>query len=87
MSTAPTKLTDEQKQRLAPLLRATWQGIGPDAEPMLSRGRSRQAELIEMVCDANRPEQYGMSHDDYTLLCSAYAHRDTKRWLRQVLNY
>ena len=88
MNKSPTKLTPEQKARFAPMLHATWQAIGPDASPALSRGRSRQAELIEITCDANHPETYGgMSHTEYQELCSAYRHRDTQRWLREVLNY
>lgn len=88
MTTAPVKLTDEEKARFEPMLQATWEAIGPDAEPGLSKGRARQGELIEIVCDANRPEMYGgMSHADYQTLCAAYRSRDTQRWLRQVLNY
>ena len=83
-----TKLTDEQKAKFGPMLQNTWQAIGPDAEPLLSRGRGRQGELIEMTIDANRPEMYGgMSSEDYKILSASWRDCDTMKWLRKVLNY
>ena len=82
------KLTDEQKARFAPMLRATWQAIGPDAEDVISKGRGRVAGIVELVCDANMPEMYGgMSKEEYRTLSDAYFHKDTQKWLREVLNY
>lgn len=82
------KLTNEQKERFAPLLHATWQGIAPDCEAMLSKGRSRVGEIVEITCDADHPvTNGGMTPEDYKALLEAYRHRDTKKWLRQILNY
>jgi hypothetical protein len=76
------RLTDEEKARMAPQLQRTWHAIGPDANVTKVR------DIIEITCDANRPEEFGgMSREDYTRLCHAYEHRDTKKWLRKVLNY
>lgn len=83
----PIKLTDEQKARFAPMLQQTWGAIAPDCN-FISNGRGRVGEIIEMVCDANLPEMYGgMSKQDYKILGEAYHHRDTQKWLRQILNY
>lgn len=82
------KLTDEQKARFAPILKDVWQGIAPDCEAMLSEGRGRVGEIIEITCDADRPvTNGGMTPEDYKALQEAYHHRDTKKWLRTVLNY
>lgn len=76
------KLTDEEKRRFAPMLQQTYCAIADDA------GRLSRRAIVEVTCDANRPEQYGgMSREDYQILCDAYNHRDTQRWLRQTLNY
>jgi hypothetical protein len=83
-----TKLTDEQKARFAPMLTATWQAIGPDCESTIEGWTDDVDEIVEMVCDANRVQAYGgMSDEDYAALCAAYNDRDTRRWLRSVLNY
>lgn len=76
------KLTDEQKTRFAPMLRRTYEAIADDANC------SDVDEIIEVICDANRPEMYGgMSRDEYKELCKAYRDDDTQRWLKKVLNY
>jgi hypothetical protein len=81
------KLTDEQKERFAPMLIRTWGAIASDCEHLLSR-RGRVGEIIELVCDANLPEMYGgMSSEEYKIILESYHHRDTQKWLRQVLNY
>jgi hypothetical protein len=76
------KLTVEQKARFAPILKATWEAIAFDVGSVGS-----VAEIVEITCDANRPEQYGMSREDYRALSAAYSDRDTQRWLRSILNY
>jgi hypothetical protein len=63
-----------------------WQGIGPDVIDALGRDPKR-GELVEIVCDANRPEDYGLSKELATRLSECYFSRDTQRWLRAELNY
>lgn len=84
------KLTEEQKQRFAPMLRRTWEAIAPDAEHLLlgEDKEDRVLQIMELVCDANRPEAHGgMSRADYDTLCAVYPLNETQRWLRHVLNY
>jgi len=79
----PVTLSDEDKERMDPYLHRTWQGIGPDAQQFVSS----VSDIVELVCDADRPCDYGMSRVDYKLLCRAYNHADTQAWLHKVLNY
>lgn len=87
--TKPIKLTPEEKERWARILSLTYQGIAPDVEPLLEGEgvRKRQAIIIELTLDAHRPLDYGMTIDEYDVLCLAADHPDTKRWLRLILNY
>lgn len=81
------KLTDEQKAKFAPMLKQTWQSIGFDCEELLPK-RGRVGVIVELVCDADRPvTNGGMSKEDYKILSLAYGHRDTQKWLREILNY
>lgn len=81
------KLTYEQMQKFAPMLVATWQAIGPDCERLLPK-RGRVAHIVELVCDANRPMDFGgMGKEEYEDLTHAYHRKDTQKWLREVLNY
>ena len=85
----PVKLTPEEKARWASILDQTYQSIGHDVEPMLEGKRTgeRSRIIIEITVDAHRPLDYGMTIDEYDVLCDAFDHPDTKRWLRSVLNY
>lgn len=89
-TTAP-KLTDDQKARFAPILRATWEYIGGDAETLFEEQdlslKERQESVIELVCDADRPCGCGMSREDYAILAKAYHHPDTQQWLKKELKY
>lgn len=80
----PNKLTDEQKARFKPMLKQTWEAIADD----LMGQRFKRAEIVELTCDANRPQMFGgMSGEEYDTLCRAYDHPDTQKWLRSILNY
>jgi hypothetical protein len=82
------KLTDEEKQRFAPMLYDTWAAIAADAEAYSMESKLTRRVIIEMTCDANRPEMFGgMSKDEYARFSECYGHRDTQKWLRQVLNF
>ena len=77
------KLTDEEKARMAPLLRQTWEAIAPDCGEGL-----KVREIVEITCDADHPVINGrMSREDYNIMSEAYNHRDTQTWLRATLNY
>lgn len=81
------KLTDEEKKAFEPMLHDTWAAIAPDAIDAIGY-QPKKNEIIEMICDANRPEMFGgMSKEQYRRLSDCYNHPDTKRWLRAVLNY
>jgi len=76
------KLTEEEKRHFAPMLCRTYEAIASDANC------SDVDEIIEITCDANRPETYGgMTREEYKVLCVAYADPDTQAWLRKILNY
>jgi hypothetical protein len=84
------KITPEEKERWAPFLHDIWNAIGPDAEPLISKGRSRKAEIIEMCLDANRPTSFSdMTPEEEGVLCGLWIKpdRETLRWLREELNY
>jgi hypothetical protein len=84
------RLTDEEKARWAPFLHMVWRSIGPDAEPLLPKGRNRQACLIEMCIDANRPTQFSdITREEEKVLGRLWARYDraTMQWLRATLNY
>lgn len=82
-----TKLTDEQKKKFGPMLQQTYCAIASDAEELLPK-RGRISVIVELTCDANRPEMFGgMSKEDYKILWESYSHRDTQKWLREILNY
>lgn len=77
-----TKLTAEEKARWAPMLCATYEAIASDANC------DGVDEIIDVTCDANRPEIYGeMTRAEYNELCRCYHDPDTQAWLKKVLNY
>lgn len=79
----PVLLTEEDKARMAPILRRTWDAIAPDGEQFVDSIDG----IVELTCDAGRPCEYGMSGLDYQLLGQSYDQPDTQEWLRRVLNY
>jgi hypothetical protein len=83
----PRPLTAEEKERFEPMLMQTWHAIAGDCEPHIPRygNRARVSHIVELVCDANRPEMYGkMSRDDYDVLSMAYSRKDAQAWLRDI---
>lgn len=84
------KLTEEEKTRWEPFLHQTFQAIGPDVMPMLSNGRGRKAEIIEVTLDANRMQMFSdITPEEEGVLCGLWIKPDraTLKWLRKVLNY
>jgi hypothetical protein len=84
------KLTDEEKARWTPMLHQTWQAIAPDAAHMVSEGRGRIAEIIELCLDANRMQSFSdITPEEEGVLCGLWIGRDprTMEWLRNTLNY
>jgi hypothetical protein len=84
------KLTDEEKVRWGQFLHQCWGAIAPDAEQVVSRGRGRVAEIIEMTLDANRMTTFTkMTPEEEGVLCGLWIKKDrvTMKWLRQQLNY
>lgn len=76
------RLTNEEKTRWAPMLRATYEAIAADANC------DGVDEIIDMTCDANHPEMYGgMTREEYKELCRVYDDPDTQTWLKETLNY
>lgn len=81
------KLTFEQMERFELMLRATWVAIASDCEEHIpkTKARGRVAHIIELICDANRPMDYGgMSKEEYEALSLAYHRKDTQKWLRKI---
>jgi hypothetical protein len=88
MSFKYQKLTDEEKATFGPMLQQTWAAIAADAESSMEGGRLTRAVIIEITTDASRPVMFGgMSKEQYERFSDCYGHRDTQKWLRQVLNY
>ena len=84
------KLTEEEKARWAPMLHQTWQSIAPDAEEVVSKGRGRVGEIIEMCLDANRMQSFSeITPEEEGVLCGLWVKKDkaTMAWLRSELNY
>lgn len=89
-SSGKLKLTDEERARWTPFLHSTFQAIGPDVWPMLSNGRGRIAEIIEMTLDANRMQMFSdITPEEEGVLCGLWIKKDraTMKWLRKELNY
>ena len=86
------RLTDEEKKRIAPFLRETWNYIAPDAGPIIDEApeRERHLCLIEFVMDADRMTMFTkITKEDKALVTDRWVHnhRDTMKWLRAELNY
>jgi hypothetical protein len=87
---AEQPFTAEEKARWAPMLHATWQTIGGDAEHAMQEAGQRltKAIIVEFVVDANRVQEFGgMTDDEYAFLCAVYDRPTVKRWLYKELNY
>lgn len=83
-------LTPEEKAHWEPMLHATWQAIGPDAEQAMrdSKQKLTKGILVEFVVDANRVQEYGgMTDEEYEFLCIASSRPTVWRWLSKTLNY
>jgi hypothetical protein len=89
-SLGKVKLTEEEKARWTPFLRETFQAIAPDVLPMISDGRGRIAEIIEVTLDANRMQMFSdITPEEEGVLCGLWINRDraTMEWLRNTMNY
>lgn len=75
-------LTPEEKTRWAPMLRQTWGVLEPDAGTL---GRLTKANIVEITCDANRPQEYGgMTELEYAYLSAIYDKPAIQRWLKSL---
>lgn len=76
------KLTAEEKARWAPMLRTVWDAIGYDCLQCSGSDSMSRAEVVEMVCDADRPcFNSKMTKEEYRVLCDLYDTPAFKRWI------
>ena len=84
------KITEEEKVRWAGFLHTTWSAIAPDADAMVSNGRGRVGEIIELCLDANRLQMFSnITPEEEGVLCGLWIKKDptTMKWLRANLNF
>ena len=81
--------TAEEKERWARILHDTWHALSADAEQAMvdSGQRLTKTILVEIVCDANRPEQFGMTQEEYRFMSAIYSQPRFQQWARRELNY
>jgi len=82
-------ITEEEKERWAPILRRTWDYIAADAIAA-SGGKCSRGEVVEIVCDASRPMQdHGrngevMTKEEYRVFGQWYGSHSFKKWMKEV---
>ena len=78
--------TEEEKKRWAKMMHMTWHAIGSDCGQLGCR--ITKSLIVELVCDANRIEEYGgMTRAEYDFLGVIYNQPRFQRWARKEMNY
>jgi len=71
-------LTAEEKTRWSAAMHRTWHAIAGDLGDV---GRMSGKLIVELVCDANRVQEYGGMHDaEYAFLSAIYSTPRFQRW-------
>lgn len=91
-ATKKPKLTDEEKKRMWPAIRQSWEACAQDIDEGMIPERSgsrRVSAIVELATDANRAMSLGgMSRKDDERLTECYWTPDTQKWLREMFkNY
>jgi hypothetical protein len=86
----PNRLTKKQKARFAPILRGCWKRSAEYYSDYLKEFKEDGAsdrQMLEFKCSmlCQLVEDDGLSGKDYEILCAAYYHPDTQKWLKQQI--
>jgi len=77
-------ITPEERARWETILVRTWHAIGDDIEQCMEGRRLTTSIIVEVVCDADRPCDYGMTREEYRAFCALSHSSSATKWLRGI---